>query len=157
MPPKKKSKKKAASPSKPAPRKPAAKHKPAVKHKAAPKTARAKAPGRPAQRPAPMSEAHKFAIEAARSLHDDKCTEIAVLDVRGKNPMTDFLIVASGTSDRQMRAVMHHVQELGEKLGYTAVRSTSDDRATWLLVDFMNAILHLFETNTLPHYDLEMM
>lgn len=105
----------------------------------------------------PQSEAEKFAIEAARSLHDDKCTEIVVLDVRGKNPMTDFLVVASGTSDRQMRSVLHHVQELGEQLGYAAVRHTSDDRATWLLADFMNVIVHLFEPNTRAHYDIEMM
>jgi ribosome-associated protein len=71
--------------------------------------------------------------------------------------MTDFLLIASGTSDRQMRSVLQHSEELGEKLGYRAVRSTSDDRATWLLADFVDVIVHLFEPNTRAHYDLEMM
>ncbi|MGH7243891.1 MAG: ribosome silencing factor [Phycisphaerales bacterium] len=108
------------------------------------------------ERPAP-SPAENFAIEAARCMGDDKCTDVVLLDVRGKNPMTDFLVIGSGTSDRQMRAVLHHIQDLGETLGYQAVRSTSDDRATWLLADFMNVIVHLFEPNTRAHYDLEMM
>ncbi|MBS0187017.1 MAG: ribosome silencing factor [Planctomycetes bacterium] len=131
-----------------------------VQHAAKP-GARAAAQKKPAGRvskaiPEP-SKAEQFAIEAARCLNDDKCTEVTVLDVRGKNPMTDYLVIASGTSDRQMRAVLHHVQELGEKLGYQPVRSTSDERATWLLADFMNVIVHLFEPNTRSHYDLEMM
>jgi len=126
-----------------------------VAHAAHP-AARVVAPRPVVERPAP-SKAEEFAIEAARCMGDDKCTDVVVLDVRGKNPMTDFLVVGSGTSDRQMRAVLHHIQDLGEKLGYQAVRSTSDDRATWLLADFMNVIVHLFEPNTRAHYDLEMM
>ena len=126
-----------------------------MKHKAAPKTARAKAPCRQA-RPAPMSEAHRFAIEAARSLHDDKCTEIAVLDVRGR---TDDRF-----PHRRIRhvrppdaAVMHHVQELGEKLGYTAVRSTSDDRGDLVAGRFHERHRPPVRPNTRAHYDIEMM
>jgi len=126
-----------------------------VAHAAHPAT-RPPAPRPIVERPAP-SKAEEFAIESARCMDDDKCTDVVVLDVRGKNPMTDFLVIGSGTSDRQMRAVLHHIQDLGDKLGYQAVRSTSDDRATWLLADFMNVIVHLFEPNTRAHYDLEMM
>lgn len=105
----------------------------------------------------PVSKAEAFAIEAARLLHDDKCTDIVLLDVRGRNPMTDYLVIGSGTSDRQMRSTLQDVEEIGAKIGYAAVRSTSDDRATWLLADFMNVIVHLFEPNTRAHYDIEMM
>jgi len=139
--------------SKPASKKPAGRA--PVAHAAHP-AVRAVAPRPVVERPAP-SKAEEFAIESARCMDDDKCTDVVVLDVRGKNPMTDFLVIGSGTSDRQMRAVLHHIQELGDKLGYQAVRSTSDDRATWLLADFMNVIVHLFEPNTRAHYDLEMM
>lgn len=114
----------------------------------------------PAPKPkthAPASKAEAFAIEAARLLHDDKCTDIVLLDVRGRNPMTDYLVIGSGTSDRQMRSTLQDVEEVGAKIGYAAVRSTSDDRATWLLADFMNVIVHLFEPNTRAHYDIEMM
>ncbi|MBX3379740.1 MAG: ribosome silencing factor [Phycisphaeraceae bacterium] len=139
----------------PARKKPAGRA-PAARTAASPVTRAAVATRPVVARPAP-SKAEEFAIEAARCMDDDKCTDVVVLDVRGKNPMTDFLVIGSGTSDRQMRAVLHHIQDLGETLGYQAVRSTSDDRATWLLADFMNVITHLFEPNTRAHYDLEMM
>ena len=136
--------------SKKSPAKKSAAIKPVVAPAAAPKAAKPRVH-------TPASEAERFAIEAARLLHDDKCTDVVLLDVRGRNPMTDYLIVGSGTSDRQMRSTLHDVEELGSKIGYTAVRSTSDDRATWLLADFMNVIVHLFEPNTRAHYDIEMM
>lgn len=134
-----------------------AKGKAAARKKPAGRAPAPKSTPRPAPQRAAPSPAEHFAIEAARCMGDDKCTDVVVLDVQGKNPMTDYLVIGSGTSDRQMRAVMHHVEELGEKLGYRSVRATSDDRATWLLVDFMNVIVHLFEPNTRSHYDLEMM
>lgn len=133
--------------------------KPAAKATAPVAASPAPAP-KPAPKPktyVPASKAEAFAIEAARLLHDDKCTDIVLLDVRGRNPMTDYLVIGSGTSDRQMRSTLHDVEDVGAKIGYSAVRSTSDDRATWLLADFMNVIVHLFEPNTRAHYDIEMM
>lgn len=108
-------------------------------------------------RKASESEAQKFAVEVARLLHDDHCTDIALLDIRGKSSLTDFIVIGSGTSDRQMHSVMQHVQELGAKLGHTAFRSDADDRSTWLISDFVDVVVHLFEPNTRAHYDLEMM
>lgn len=113
----------------------------------------------PAAAPAPSQEerAASFAVEAARTLSDDKCDQIVVLDVRAKSPATDFIVIASGTSDRQMRSAIGDVVELGETLKYTAFRVSNDDRATWLLADFVNVVVHVFEPNTRAHYDLEMM
>ncbi|MBZ0172455.1 MAG: RsfS/YbeB/iojap family protein, partial [Phycisphaerales bacterium] len=46
----------------------------------------------------------EFAIECARLFKDDKCEDIVVLDVRGRSQVTDFVVVGSGTSDRQMNS-----------------------------------------------------
>lgn len=98
-----------------------------------------------------------LAIELARLASDDKCTDIVLLDVRGLSPISDYVIVASGTSDRQMRAVADHAEDLGAQLGHTAFRSSKDPRALWLLIDFSDVVLHVFEPNTRAHYDIEMM
>ncbi len=90
-------------------------------------------------------------------MHDDKCTDIVVLDVRGKSPITDFVVIGSGTSDRQMHAVIQNVRAKGEKIGHTAWRSDADDQSTWLLADFVDVIVHVFEPNIRAHYDLEML
>jgi len=98
-----------------------------------------------------------FAVEAARTLHDDKCEHVVVLDVRELSQVTDYLVIASGTSDRQMRSALHHVRELGEEMGIPSVRSSADQRATWVLADFVDVVCHVFEPNTRAHYDLEML
>jgi ribosome-associated protein len=107
--------------------------------------------------PTAQDKALAFAIEAARLASDDKCTNVMLLDVRGLSQIADFILIASGTSDRQMRSVLDHIDELGGKTGFSMLRSNTDERATWLLADFVDVIVHLFEPNTRAHYDLEMM
>lgn len=99
----------------------------------------------------------KFAIAAARLLADDKCEGIMVLDVRNLSQVTDYIVIGSGTSERQMRSVLNHVEELGEQSGFPPFRASDDDRATWLLADFVDVVVHVFEPNTRAHYDLEML
>ncbi len=125
-----------ASPAKPAARKPRGKSRP-------------EAPAQPTMR--------EFAIEAARMLADDKCEDVVLLEVGKTNPMTDFIIIGSGTSDRQMRSVLKHVEELGLKMGHQSFRTSMDDRTTWIIADFLNLVVNLFEPATRAHYDLEML
>jgi ribosome-associated protein len=99
----------------------------------------------------------KFAIEVARLAHDDKCADVVLLDVRTMTSVSDYIVIGSGTSERQMRSVLDHVEELGAKMGVTAFRRSVDERSTWILLDFVDVVVHLFEPNTRAHYDLEMM
>ncbi|MEK6703311.1 MAG: ribosome silencing factor [Planctomycetota bacterium] len=98
-----------------------------------------------------------FAIEAARVLFDDKCTDIVLLDVSAVSSVTDFIIIGSGTSDRQMKSTLGDVAELARSVGHEVVRRSIDDRATWVLADFVDVVVHLFEPNTRAYYDLEML
>lgn len=100
-------------------------------------------------------DARALAIEMARMLADDKCEKIEVLDCAGLSPVTDYIIIASGTSDRQMNAVLDHAMELADESGMPAVRQARDENSTWLLADFVDVVLHLFEPNTRAHYDVE--
>jgi ribosome-associated protein len=108
--------------------------------------------------PSPNDGARRaFAIDAARMLHDDKCTDIVLLDVRALSGVADYIIIGSGTSDRQMRSVLKNVRELGEARGMPAWRTSEDDGSLWLLADLVDVVVHLFEPNTRSHYDLEML
>ena len=91
------------------------------------------------------------------ALRDDRCTDLVVLDVRGLSPITDYVVVATGTSDRQMVSAMRELTDFGEEHGHPAVRTSRDERATWLVADFVNVVVHLFEPNTRALYDLEML
>lgn len=121
------------------------------------RTAPRKTKPKPSRHADAMEQARTFAVDSARLLHDDKCTDIVLLDVRGLSQVTDFIVIGSGTSERQMRSVLMHVEELGAKQGFTAFRTSTDERASWLLADFVHVVVHLFEPNTRAHYDLEML
>lgn len=117
-----------------------------------------RAPGRkPKAEAARTDAAREFAIEAARLLHDDKCTDVALLDVRGLSQVTNYIVIGSGTSDRQMHSVLMHAEELGKQRGFAPWRSDTDTGGMWLLLDCVEVVIHLFEPNTRAHYDLEML
>lgn len=107
--------------------------------------------------PETLRAAREFAIRAARLASDLHCEHVLVLDVHDQSPVTDFVLIASGTSDRQMRSVMDDITELGGSLGFPAARTNADDRTLWLLADFVDVLVHLFEPGTRAHYDLEML
>lgn len=104
-----------------------------------------------------VDEARRFAIDAARMAYDDKCSDIVLMDVRGLSQVTDYIVIGTGTSERQMRSVLKHIEEMGAAAGFPAFRTNADERAMWLLSDFVNVMVHLFEPNTRAHYDLEML
>ncbi len=114
-------------------------------------------------RPAPDREgpdverARTFALDAARLLKDSHCEDIIVYDVRGLSEVTDFILIASGTSDRQIKSVGGYVSDLGKEQGFERFSSERDEASTWLVLDYVDVMVHLFEPATRSHYDLEMM
>ncbi len=99
----------------------------------------------------------RFAIDAARMLRDDKCEQIVLLDVRDLSQVTDYIIIGTGTSQRQMASTLDHIEDLGKEHGFDRHTESRDDRSLWLLADFVDVVVHLFEPNTRAHYDLEML
>jgi len=114
----------------------------------------------PADRPTPdpdRNDAQRFAIASAQLLNDYDCQDVRVLDVRGISPLTNYIVIASGTSDRQLRAMANHLAKLGGEMGFERYGDDKDSAATWLVADFVEVMAHLFEPATRDHYDLEMM
>jgi ribosome-associated protein len=97
------------------------------------------------------------AIEVARSLFDDKCEDVVVLDVQGLSHVSDFVVIASGTSDRQMHSAATNAAEVAGRSGFGVYRRSDDERSTWIVLDCVDIVVHVFEPNTRAHYDLEMM
>ncbi len=96
-----------------------------------------------------------FAVEAGRLLQDRHCEDVVLLDVTGLSQVCDYVLVATGTSDRQMKSVSDEVSDFGEELGFPAFRKNIDTGATWIVVDFITVVLHLFEPQRRAYYDLE--
>ncbi len=108
--------------------------------------------------PAREEVAKSFAIELARQLLDDKCSNVVVLDLRGISQATDFFIVASGTSQRQMRSAGVHIEEYAREQQIKSISHNLNDRdSNWFVLDFVDVVVHIFEPETRAYYDLEML
>ena len=96
-----------------------------------------------------------FVIEAARLAEDRHCTDVRLFDVRGRSHVCDFVLVASGTSDRQVKSVGAELEDLGAQHGMARFQTTADPASTWLVVDFVDVVVHLFEPARRAYYDLD--
>jgi ribosome-associated protein len=97
----------------------------------------------------------EFAIEAAALLADRHCEDVQLIDVRGLSQVCDYVLIGSGTSDRQMKSVAAELEELGQERSHRAFRSSRDEGGTWIVIDFVDMVTHLFEPNIRAYYDLE--
>ena len=96
-----------------------------------------------------------FAIECARTCSDMKCSDVRVLDVRGLSQVSDYLVIGSGTSDRQMKSVAQALEDLGKERGDPPFRTNRDSGSTWVVADFVDVVIHLFEPSQRMYYDIE--
>lgn len=100
--------------------------------------------------------ARKLAVAAARVAHDNNAEDITILDLRGVSPVTDYFLICTGTSDRQIRALAEHIEEHGKSMGQPVWRVAGKDKADWVLLDFVDVVVHLFAESRRKHYDLEL-
>ncbi len=97
----------------------------------------------------------EFAIEAGRLLSERHCEDVVLLDVTGLSQVCDFVLIATGTSDRQMKSVASEIASVGKEIDFPAFRKNIDTGATWIVVDFISVVVHLFEPERRAYYDLE--
>ena len=103
------------------------------------------------------SAAKAFALAAARLAKDRHCTDVVVLDLHGVSPATDFFVIATGTSDRQMRTLADEISLEGRKTGFGRFGRAGYDQAHWILLDYIDVVVHLFTEEYRQYYDLEML
>lgn len=103
--------------------------------------------------PRKKNDAAAFAKAAARIAADTRCSQVVVLDVRGLSPVTDFFVIGTGTSARQMRTVADAIEEYGIQQGSKPLNRSDDDH--WILLDYVDVVLHVFSEEARHFYDLE--
>lgn len=115
------------------------------------------APRKPRARRKPSPDARAFAVVAARLLKDRHCESVLVFDVQGRSDVTDYIVIASGTSDRQIRSLADELEDLAKAHGLIRLGRDADTHASWVVVDIASVVFHLFDPATRAHYDLEML
>ena len=79
---------------------------------------------------------------------------MVVLDLRGLSPVTDFFVIATGTSSRQMASL---AQEMSDTALTRAFSIDGLAQGGWVLIDFIDVVVHLFDADHRSYYDLEML
>lgn len=147
--------------------------KPAAKAAAKPKAAKPKATPKAATKPAAAVLAREKA-EAARlaaskkqvqamlksitaCLDDDKAEDVVAIDLSGKTPMADYMVVASGRSSRHVGAIADHVMRRLKDEGYGLARVEGMTQGDWVLIDAGDIVIHVFRPEVREFYRLEKM
>ncbi|UYN97793.1 MAG: ribosome silencing factor [Enhydrobacter sp.] len=92
-----------------------------------------------------------------RSLEDDKAEDIIVIDLKGKSSFADYMVVASGRSNRQVVAIADHLAERLKQAGHGYVPVEGRQGGDWVLVDGGDVIVHVFRPEPRAFYALEKM
>ena len=98
-----------------------------------------------------------LALEAAKIADQQHCTDIVVLDLKGKSPATDYFVIATGTSGRQIRSTADEIAKVAKKSGHYLFGRAGYDQGKWVLLDFVNVVIHLFDEEYRCYYDMEML
>jgi len=94
-------------------------------------------------------------LAALQAAGEKKAIDIVVLDLREIASFTDYFIVTSGANERQVQAISDAVYESLKKIGSTAARVEGYKTAEWILLDYGDFVIHVFEQKARNFYDLE--
>lgn len=97
----------------------------------------------------------ELAIAAARAASDRKAQEIIALDVSSQLVLTDVFVIASGTNERQVGAIVDAVEEALFRLGAKAIRREGKTQGRWVLIDFGDVVVHVQHQEDRVYYALE--
>lgn len=89
------------------------------------------------------------------TLTDLKAQDIVVLDVKGKASFTDTMIIASGTSDRHLKAMANEIHIAAKAAGNPPLSTEGEETRNWVLVDLGDIVVHLMRPETREMYEIE--
>lgn len=100
--------------------------------------------------------ARKLALAIAETGLEHKALNVEIIDVRGKVDYSDFVVVMSGRSDRQVTALGRNIeQDVESTYGARCLGIEGMPQGTWLLMDYGDVVVHIFHEDTRGYYDLE--
>jgi ribosome-associated protein len=89
------------------------------------------------------------------SLDDDKAQDVVVIDLSGKTDFADFMVIATGTSQRHVASMAEHLREKFKSAGQSKVPVEGLEQGDWVLVDGGDIVVHVFRADVRKFYELE--
>lgn len=98
----------------------------------------------------------ELALAAARAAQESRGRDVVVLDMRELTPIFDYFVLATGTSQRQLRAMSDDIDHaLVDQFNERQMRTEGYTNTRWILLDYGNVVVHLFDPETRRYYALE--
>lgn len=102
-----------------------------------------------------MNNGNEMARIACKALDDKKGQDIKVIDIHNVSVIADYFIIASGTNQNQVQAMVDNVEEQLGRAGYEAKQIEGNRSSSWVLMDYGDLIVHVFDEENRLFYDLE--
>ena len=102
-----------------------------------------------------MREQAKMAKIAYEALEEKKGEDIKIIDISEISVMADYFVIANGMNMSQVQALVDNVEEKLHKAGFEMKRMEGNRTSTWILLDFGDVVIHVFDSEDRLFYDLE--
>ncbi len=99
--------------------------------------------------------AEEQAKALAAALSDRKGTDVKIYDVRGKSQIADFFVVATGAAAPHLKALIAASQAAMKAAGVQSYRTSGDPESGWIVVDYIDVVVHVFSPEARAYYALE--
>ncbi len=90
-------------------------------------------------------------------MDNEKAQDIEIIDFKGQSSIADYMVIASGTSSRQVVSLSEKLKEILHKVGIEEVRIEGAEYGDWVVVDALDVIVHLFRPEVREFYSIEKM
>ncbi len=92
---------------------------------------------------------------AVKAVREKKGKKIEVLELKGLTSLTDYFLICSGTSDRQVRAIADFIEESFKKKEINPLGIEGYENGYWILIDYGDIVIHVFQEQIRLYYDIE--
>jgi ribosome-associated protein len=103
----------------------------------------------------PGASSRDLAVAAARAAAEKQGERIVVMDVRELIVITDYFVIASGGSERQVRTLVEEIERALRGSGVKPIRREGQTEMRWVLLDYVDIVVHVFAPEERDFYDLE--
>ena len=97
----------------------------------------------------------EIAVTAARAAAAKQAVDVTILDVHGLIVITDYFVICSGQTDRQIKTLVEEVERAVRDIGEKPIRREGDADSRWVLLDYIDVVVHVFAQEEREYYDLE--
>ena len=102
-----------------------------------------------------MEKVKEMARIVYRALEDKKGEDICIIDISGISPLADYFIITNGSNDSQVKALVDNVEEKMHKAGYSQIQREGLQTGNWVLLDYGDVVVHVFDKENREFYHLE--